>query len=85
MEKLDCGIAGLLRSVAKYEIGHKCDMSLSLYADKDSETPECTHRMSANARHNLLKLIALIGTVALGFAVIGAICSCIGSNDCGRK
>ena len=80
MEKLGCGITDLLRSVAKYEVGHKCDMSLSLYADKDSETPECTHRMSANARHNLLKLMALIGTVAAGFALLGAFCSCISGN-----
>lgn len=80
MEKLGCCITDLLSSVAKYEVGHKCDMSLSLYADKDSETPECTHRMSANARHNLLKLMALIGTVAAGFALLGAICSCICGN-----
>ena len=84
MEKLDCGIAGLFRSISKYEIGHKCDMSLSLYSDKDQQTPECTHSASASARHNLLTLIALIGTVAVGFALIGAICSYIGFG-CKKK
>ena len=80
MEKLGCCITDLLSSVAKYEVGHKCDMSISLYADKYSETPECTLRMSANARLNLLKLMALIGTVAAGFALLGAVCSCLCGN-----
>jgi hypothetical protein len=77
MEKQNCGISELLRSIPRYEIEHKCDMSLSLYADKDAEAPECTHRMTANARHNLLKLTLLIGAVSFGFGMIGAVCSSI--------
>ena len=77
MEKQSCSISEILRSIPKYEIEHKCDMSLSLYADKDTQTPECTHRMTVNARHNLLKLMLLIGAVSFGFGMLGAVCSSV--------
>lgn len=76
MDKLDCGITDLLRSVTKYEVGCKCNASMSLYADKDSQTAECTHSFSSQSRHNLLKLMALIGMAAIGASMLCAVCSC---------
>lgn len=84
MEKLDCGITDLLRSLTKYEVGCKSDMSLSLYADKNAEIPECSHSFSSKSRHNLLKLMALIGVMSVGFAVLCSLCSCI-CGSCKRK
>ena len=84
MDKLDCGITDLLRSVTKYEIGHKCDMSLSLYADKDTETPECTHRISSQSRHNLVKLIALIGAATVVISMLCTVCSCFCGKCAGK-
>lgn len=83
MDKLGCKISNLVRSIADLEVEHKCDMSLALYASSDAQTPECSHKMSCNARHNLLKLMALIGAVAAAFALLGAVCSaiCCRGND----
>ncbi|MBE6549904.1 MAG: hypothetical protein E7670_05705 [Ruminococcaceae bacterium] len=75
MDKLDCGITDLLRSIPKYEVGCKCDASLALYADKDSETPECSHSFSSKSRLNLLKLIALMGVTVAGVSMLCALCS----------
>ena len=77
MDKLDCGITDLFRSITTCEIGCKCDSSISLYADKDSQTPECTHSFSSQSRHNVLKLVALVGLITVGITMFCVVCSCI--------
>ena len=75
MDKLDCGITDLLRSITKYEVGCNCDASLALYSDKDSETPECSHSFSSKSRLNFFKLIALLGVTVAGISMLCALCS----------
>ena len=71
-----------LSSLCSYELEQKCDMSMSLYKDKDSDTPECTHKLHAASRQNLFKMIGIIGAVVVGITVICSISSVFRLGRC---
>ena len=68
--------ATFCHTLCRYQIGHECDISLSLYAAPSTEKPECMHRIKGSGRHNLLLLIALMGGVAILWSMIKALCAC---------
>ena len=72
MKNFCCKMKDFFCSLGRYSIEKKYDMTLALYADGETDTPECSHRFQGNARHNVMK-IALMG-VALT-AMIAAVCS----------
>ena len=63
-----CGTLG------HYSVGHDCQLTLSLYADEAAHTPECSHHLKGSGRHNLIRLIALVGGVTLMLALIKTLC-----------
>ena len=67
-------------SLCHYSVGHRCDLTLSLYADEETETPECTHRFQGSSRHNLFVLIGLVGGVTLMIGLVAKLCSCFGKS-----
>ena len=68
-----CGTLG------HYSVGHDCELTLSLYADEATRTPECSHHIKGSSRHNLLILIALTAAVALALGLIKKLC-CLCKN-----
>lgn len=78
-----CGaIASFLSSLCSYELEQKCDMSMSLYKDKDADTPECTHKLHAVSRQNILKLIGLIGVAVVGITAVCSVASVLKLGRC---
>ena len=75
-------VSDFLSSLCSYELEQKCDMSMSLYKDKDSDTPECTHRLHAQSRQNILKIVGLVGVVAVGITVICSVASMFRLGRC---
>lgn len=63
-------------SICHYSIGHKCDLTLSLYADEATETPECSHHFQGSSRHNVFVLVGLIGGVILMIGLIKKLFCC---------
>ena len=64
-------------SVGHYSIGHECHLTLSLFADETSETPECSHRITGSGRHNLLLLIGLLGGIILMLGLLKKTLCCL--------
>ena len=64
----------ILRGITCCEIEKKYDLSLSLYADSEVETPECSHTFQGSSRHKLWKLMGLYAAVAIAIALTGAVC-----------
>lgn len=75
MKKLCCKMGEFFRSIGRYQFGKQYDLTLSLYADGETETPECSHRFEGNSRHNLLKYLGMVGAVAVMISVISLLCS----------
>jgi len=53
-------------------VGGEYDVTLKLFSDKQTKTPECAHHMKGVCKHNLLKLMALGGIAAV--AIGGLVC-----------
>lgn len=62
------------RALSEYRLRHKYDMSFWVYSDENSEHPECTHRWTGDSRHQIWKIVALLGGIILFMGVIRALC-----------
>ena len=56
-------------------------LSLSLYADENAETPECTQVCSGSAKHALATVLAFVGVIATACALMRGVC-CLISKLC---
>lgn len=65
-----------IRSLGSYSLEKKYDLTLSLYADGQTDTPECSHHFAGHSRHNLLKLTALIVLLCAAVATICMLFGC---------
>ena len=63
-------VTAFCKVLGRYNLGHDCDLTLSLYSGKSAEVPESTHRIKGSGRHNLFLLILLMGS---GLLFIGLI------------
>lgn len=68
----------MLSKMSNYCVKGDYDLSLSLYADKNSGIPSCTHRINGSMKHSLLYLAGL-GAVA---ALAASLAVCIGHTCC---
>lgn len=75
MKKLCCKIGEFFRSVGRYQLGKQYDLTLSLYADGETQTPECSHHFEGTSRHNLLTYLGLVGAIAVFISLISLLCS----------
>lgn len=62
------------RALFGYQLRHKYDMSLWLYSDEQTDSPECTHRWTGDSRHSIWKIVAILGGTVLFFGLIRALC-----------
>ena len=67
-------------AISRYQIRHQCDMTISLYDDKEDETPSCSHRMQGDVRVCLWKLLVTVGLCAAFCSLLHGICSLFGRN-----
>ena len=61
-------LSGFCAMLSHYNVRGKYDITVGLYADETTHTPESSHRFSGNKQQGLLQLLALGGlfVVALG-------------------
>ena len=65
------GMAAFCGKLCRYQVGHECDLTVSLYADEAAIAPECSHRFGGSGRHNLFAVMGLIGGVILLITLVG--------------
>ncbi len=58
--------------LCRYSIGKEYDLTLSIYADGKTDSPECSHRMRGSSRKNLLKSVAVLAVLMV---LISLMCS----------
>ena len=80
MKKMFAKIVGFFRAIGCLSLEKKYDLSLALYPDGTSSTPECQHRFQGESRHNVLKMIGAISAVAIPLILL-----CSLSSLCHRK
>lgn len=61
-------------TLSRYNLRKDYDLTIGLYADDETETPEASHRFHGSSRHSLLKLLGLIGLVFVSIALIRGLC-----------
>ncbi len=49
--------------LCRYSIGKEYDLTVLVYADGKTDTPECSHRMRGSSRKNLLKAVAVLAVL----------------------
>ena len=61
-------LSGFCGTLSHYNVRGKYDITVGLYADETTHTPESSHHFSGNKRQGLFQLLALGGlaVVALG-------------------
>lgn len=69
----------VLCGISDYTVRGDYDLTVQLYPDKTSTTPECTHHIKGTMKHELRKLLAL-GGIMVGLAAIGAAMVCVCRN-----
>ena len=74
--KKDSSIPAKLSRLSDCVLKSDYDVTLQMFADKDSKTPECSHHLKGNMTHDVKKLMALCG-VAVGAMALCAAAVCI--------
>ena len=64
-----------LKSLSDIRVKNDYNMTVSLYDAKASETPECTHTVKGSSDHSLIKLLAVVGIVAITASAVCGVCS----------
>ncbi len=62
------------KELCRYQLRKKYDMSLWIYADDATDTPECTHRWTGDSRHHIWKILVVLGGVMLLGSALRWIC-----------
>lgn len=73
---------GALRSLGSYSIEKKYDLTLALYADGTTDTPECSHHFAGNARHNLVKIVCMGVMLSAAIASVCMLYGCCRKGGC---
>ena len=73
----DCALCRTLTDKCKglfdYQLRAKYDISAWVYPTEGSDTPECTHRWTGDARHNACRIVAAALAIALLLGVVRGI------------
>ncbi|MBE6546063.1 MAG: hypothetical protein E7668_01310 [Ruminococcaceae bacterium] len=64
-------------ALCEYSMGKDYDMTLSLYADDSTHSPECSCHLKGSGRQKLWRLLAIAGAVVLIVALLRRLCSWI--------
>ncbi len=67
-------LAEKCRQLWGYQLRKKYDMSVWIYPDEQSDTPECAHRWTGDSRHHIWKLVCAIGGLLLLGSALRWIC-----------
>lgn len=66
--------AQFFRKIAGYTVVGDYHMNLAVYAEEQSESPECAHQLNGSVHRNLWRLLAYAGGVLLFCSVIRMLC-----------
>ncbi len=67
------------KKLCDYQLRKKYDMSVWIYADDTTDTPECAHRWTGDSRHHIWKIALVIGGVLLLGSALHRICHALWS------
>lgn len=71
-----------LHKLGGYSIEKKYDLTLALYPDADTDTPESSHHFSGGGRHNLCKMTCLVVMLSAAIAAICMLYGCCRKSGC---
>ena len=77
--KMHTNPMSVLCGLTDYTVKSDYDVTVQLYPDKKSATPECSHHLKGSMKHELGKLLAF-GGLMIGLAAICAAAVCICKN-----
>ena len=62
------------KGLSKLRLQGKYDMDLGIYGDEQSEEALCSHKCNGSVSYSLWKLLAVLGALVLGMAILRALC-----------
>ncbi|MBQ8331242.1 MAG: hypothetical protein IJX94_01920 [Clostridia bacterium] len=68
-----CALGDFFKGIGRYSLGKDYELTIALYPDSETDTPQCSHQIKGSSRHNLLKVAALAGLLMLGITAIATL------------
>lgn len=70
-----CKAKEIFKRLMDIRIKKDCDLTISLYDAKYPEQDACSHTVKSSSDHSLIKLISIVGIVAIMLSAICYVCS----------